>query len=283
MSKYKVDVIIPTFNSEATLVRAINSALAQDVDGLRLLAVDDCSTDNTRALLSELADLDGRIQPVFLSSNVGAGIARKRAIESRDAEFIAFLDSDDVWMPEKLNRSLAVFEENVDVFIVHSARWIYNADTGAIMRDGDKHGVTSPRTFSLRNPITTRSAVVRASARGIDEMPSIRARQDYIYWRLLVQSNPTLKVQRIGDPLVIYQTGLQSLSSSPLKNLRNNFMAFYRAEGLWLGHAAGLVMLNVVSKILDLSAQNRLSLSSLEEQALKEHLERMGTPLATAP
>ena len=281
MSKYKVDVIIPTYNSETALVRAINSALTQDIDGLRLLVVDDCSTDNTKALLSELAALDGRVQPIFLSSNVGAGIARKRAIELRDAEFIAFLDSDDVWMPEKMNRSLAVFAENLDVFVVHSARWIYNAKTGAIMRDGDKHGVTPARAFSLRNPISTSSAVVRASAIGIDKMPSIRARQDYIYWRLLVQSNPTLKVHRIGDPLVIYQTGLQSLSSSPLKNLRNNFMAFYRAEELWLGHAAGLVMLNVVSKIRDLSTQNSLSLSSSEEQVVRAHLDRLNNPVAS--
>ena len=278
MSKYKVDVIIPTYNSETTVVRAINSALAQDIDGLRLLVVDDCSTDNTRALLSELAASDTRVQPIFLSSNVGAGIARRKAIESRDSEFIAFLDSDDVWMPEKINRSLAVFAKDLDVFIVHSARWIYNATNGAITRDGDKHGVTPPSTFSVRNPITTSSAVVRASARGIEKMPSLRARQDYIYWRFLVQSNPALRVHRIGDPLVIYQTGVHSLSSSPLRNLRNNFLAFYRGEGLRLEHSAGLVVLNVASKIWHLSAQKRLSLSTSEEQAVRALLASMNTP-----
>jgi teichuronic acid biosynthesis glycosyltransferase TuaG len=275
MPRFKVDVVIPTYNSADTIVRAVNSALAQDVDGLRVLVVDDCSEDDTRAALANLAAQDKRVQPVYMQSNAGAGVARRIALQKRNSDFIAFLDADDMWMPSKLERALSVFNMDESVLIVHSGRYISNASSGVIKRDAGRSGLTPIQVFSMRNPITTSSAVVKSSAQNIEAMPDIRSRQDYIYWRQLVRKNPACTVYRIGDPLVVYQTGLQSLSSSPLRNLRNNFFAFQRAEGLWPGHAIGLVTLNAASKVWDLYARRPAALTSSEENAVREHINLM--------
>ncbi len=104
----RVSVIIPTYNRAETLPRAIDSALDQTVEDLEVVVVDDGSTDETSSVLAEYDD--PRVRPVVHATNQGANAARNTGIEHARGTYVAFLDSDDTWLPEKLERQLATLD-----------------------------------------------------------------------------------------------------------------------------------------------------------------------------
>lgn len=102
-----VDVVIPAFNAERFVRETVMSALAQSYPVRRVIVADDASTDRTRAILEEINDR--RLQVVSLPSNGGEPAARNAGLRLVDADFVAFLDADDVWSPTKIERQLDVF------------------------------------------------------------------------------------------------------------------------------------------------------------------------------
>ena len=99
-----VSVIIPTYNRGRLILDSINSVLNQTYKNIELIVVDDCSTDNTEEILKSIND--SRIKYVKLEKNSGACIARNKGIELSTGEFIAFNDSDDLWITTKLEKQL---------------------------------------------------------------------------------------------------------------------------------------------------------------------------------
>src|SRR5210317_1951921 len=108
-----VSVIIPTYNRGWILAEAIDSVLAQDFKDYELIVVDDGSTDNTREILGRY----GRDIVVLAQSNQGVSAARNRGIAACTGKFVAFLDSDDLWLPQKLSRQVNFFNSNTDARI----------------------------------------------------------------------------------------------------------------------------------------------------------------------
>ncbi|ELY44546.1 glycosyltransferase family 2 protein [Natronorubrum sulfidifaciens] len=111
----RVSVIIPTYNRATTLPRAIDSALTQTVDDLEVVVVDDGSTDETGSVLASYDD--PRVRPVVHATNQGANVARNTGLEHAGGEYVAFLDSDDVWHPEKLERQLECLENRSNEWV----------------------------------------------------------------------------------------------------------------------------------------------------------------------
>ena len=107
-----VSIITPSFNSESYLEDCINSVLNQTYTNWELLIVDDGSTDSSRQLIERFANFERRIKPIFLDKNIGAAAARNLALENCSASYIAFLDSDDLWLPTKLDVQLRFMQEN---------------------------------------------------------------------------------------------------------------------------------------------------------------------------
>ncbi|MBN48012.1 MAG: hypothetical protein CMN85_00620 [Spongiibacteraceae bacterium] len=111
-----VSVIIPTFNRSATLLRAINSVLRQSHSHLELLIVDDGSTDETAEIVRSIDD--ERVRYIDLGRNCGVSVARNVGVEASRGKFIAFQDSDDEWLPDRLERQLDVFVKEPDTAFV---------------------------------------------------------------------------------------------------------------------------------------------------------------------
>jgi glycosyltransferase involved in cell wall biosynthesis len=111
-----VSVIIPTYNRRPVLERAIRSVLAQTFTDFELIVVDDGSQDSTSELLSEF---DGKLT-AFFQANQGVSSARNLGIGHSQGELLAFLDSDDEWLPEKLTRQTALFNSACPLFICHT-------------------------------------------------------------------------------------------------------------------------------------------------------------------
>lgn len=121
-----VSVIIPTYNRSNYVQQAVESVLNQTYNDYEILVIDDGSTDDTKRLLEKYAD---RIKYVY-QTNQKVGAARNNGIRHAQGKYIAFLDSDDLWLPQKLERDVAYFEANPQVGLVYS-NVIYFSDEGA--------------------------------------------------------------------------------------------------------------------------------------------------------
>ena len=130
--KRKVSVIIPTYNREATLKRAVESVLNQTYTDFELIIVDDGSTDNTRQLVENIHD--DRITYYYVKINSGAAAARNYGIERAEGEYIAFQDSDDYWHSDKLEKQMKVMESNPDIgFVYHPISCRIDSDCCVIL------------------------------------------------------------------------------------------------------------------------------------------------------
>ena len=106
-----VSVIMPSYNTAKFISETIESVLAQTYPNWELIIADDCSTDDTDAVVRPYL-ADGRIRYMKNEKNSGAAVSRNRALREAKGKWIAFLDSDDLWLPEKLEKQIAFMEQN---------------------------------------------------------------------------------------------------------------------------------------------------------------------------
>ena len=106
MEKGFVSVITPTYNCVDFIGETIESVQSQSYQHWEMIIVDDCSTDNTKELVSTYIQEDSRIKYFCLENNSGAAVARTKAMELANGEYMAFLDSDDLWPKDKLEKQL---------------------------------------------------------------------------------------------------------------------------------------------------------------------------------
>ena len=107
-----VSIITPCWNCEKYIAETIESVLAQTYDNWEMIIVDDCSTDHSYEIALEYSKKDNRIKVYRMEQNSGAARCRNRAIEKSKGEYLAFIDSDDIWLPEKLEKQLKFMHEN---------------------------------------------------------------------------------------------------------------------------------------------------------------------------
>ncbi len=120
-----LSAIIPTFNRAASVVNAVRSVIDQTLPDIEIIVVDDGSTDDTAECLNR--EFGDRIKLLRLPRNHGVSYARNRGFELSRGAFIAFLDSDDLWLPEKSNRQLAFMRSRPDLLISQTDEiWIRN-------------------------------------------------------------------------------------------------------------------------------------------------------------
>lgn len=193
----RVSVVIPTYNRREMVREAVTSALAQTLDDIEIIVVDDGSTDGTaEALTAEFGD---RIR-VEVQSNQGESVARNRGIELARAEYVAFLDSDDMWLPEKLAAQIEILE-NKPEFVLTTTSFALIDRRGRPISTAKSAGPPNASTFSaeltsigLESPITSgpSTVLVRRSALleigGFDA--SIRYGEDFDAW---------LRLRLLGD------------------------------------------------------------------------------------
>ena len=132
-----VTVIIPVYNSARTLQRAVYSTLRQQVN-LEIIIIDDKSADNSIAIAKDLETRFDHIRILKLLENQGASAARNRGIEAARGKYIAFLDSDDIWLPGKLKAQKEVMDQDPDVSLV-SCDNLQVSSQGVVMRRGHSY------------------------------------------------------------------------------------------------------------------------------------------------
>ena len=108
---YFVDVILPNYNKEFFLEETINSVLNQSYNNWKLLIIDDCSIDNSKKIIQKFAKNE-KIKVIYLKKNKGVSFTRNLGIRLSNSKYISFLDSDDLWTPNKLKDQISFMEKN---------------------------------------------------------------------------------------------------------------------------------------------------------------------------
>jgi glycosyltransferase involved in cell wall biosynthesis len=189
MSKPLVSVIIPTFNRGYCLAESIRSVLDQSFTDFELIVVDDGSTDNTPEIMRSFPD----IRPVWLQENRGVSFARNRGLEQAKGEWIAFLDSDDLWEPLKLETQVQWVKRHPEFHAVYTDEiWIRN---GVRVNPMNKHRKHSGDIFHFCLPlciVSPSSVILRAEllreVGGFDE--SMPVCEDYDLWLRIAKQYP---------------------------------------------------------------------------------------------
>ena len=122
----KISIITPAYNCEKYLEQSVDSVLSQTWQDWELLIIDDCSKDNTYALMQKLAKKDERIRILQNPQNSGAAATRNNGVRQAAGEWIAFIDSDDLWEPDKLEKQMALLLKIPEAALVFT----YPACTG---------------------------------------------------------------------------------------------------------------------------------------------------------
>ena len=199
-----MSVVVPTYDRERVLPRALDSALAQTYEDFEVLVVDDGSTDGTAGLVAEYAARDGRVRYLRQPQNAGVSAARNRGIREARGEFVAFLDSDDEWAPTKLERQVERFREAAsEVGLVYcGVETVYEDGGGWTFRP--KHRGDVHRALLQKNVVHTGSGVV--IRRSVTERAGlfdegIPAAEDYEYWIRIARH---VAFDYVAEPLLRY-------------------------------------------------------------------------------
>ncbi|MDF5457336.1 glycosyltransferase family 2 protein, partial [Vibrio parahaemolyticus] len=166
-----VSIIMPTYNSEQTVVESIQSVLSQTYKNWELIIVDDRSTDNTWQVIQTYADKYDNIRVYQNKENLGAGASRNFAIKKARGRFIAFLDSDDLWTEDKLAEQIPfMLENNYSLTYTHYSR--FNSEEELSVVTAPEY--TTYKKLMYSNVIGCLTAVYDTQALGKRYMPLIR-------------------------------------------------------------------------------------------------------------
>ncbi len=186
-----VSVIIPAYRAARTIGRALASVAAQSLKPMEAVLVDDGSDDGTAEIAIGLAaEMNGVRLKVIQQNNMGPGAARNRALDEARCSWAAFLDADDEWMPEKLDRSMALLAETGADLISHNLEICRDGDVGIIDCARHFQASTNPLvSYFLRGYIATSTVVARRDlltrVGGFDA--GLRSGQDYELWLRIIE------------------------------------------------------------------------------------------------
>lgn len=181
-----VSIITPTWNCAALICETIRSVQAQTYQDWELIISDDCSTDNTKLVVDPYLQDDKRIKYICNEKNSGAAITRNNALKIAKGKWIAFLDSDDLWEPEKLERQLGFMVENGYKFSYTSYQEIddRSKETGTVIR-GPKH-VSKLGMYAFCWPGCL-TVMYDRYAVGLIQIEDIKKNNDYAMWLKVCQ------------------------------------------------------------------------------------------------
>ncbi|WP_286711473.1 MULTISPECIES: glycosyltransferase family 2 protein [Sphingomonas] len=205
---------MPSHNSASFIDDTIRSVIAQTYPHWELIVVDDCSRDDTLSITRALAAQEPRIRSIALQENGGAAVARNTAIEAAQGRWIAFLDSDDLWTPDKLEKQIAFMEATGSAFSYASYERITEA--GTFISTVHVSSKVSYHQLLKNNIIACLTAVYDTKQLGKVFMPMIRKGQDYGLWLILLKR--TGQAHGIDKVLGRYRVREFSISSNKLES-----------------------------------------------------------------
>lgn len=230
----RVSVVMPAFNIAEFVEGSVQSVLNQTFSDLELIVVNDASSDGTGRLIDKLAQSESRIKVIHSDENLGGAGARNLGLKAARFRYVALIDGDDLWHPQKLEQQMALME-NGDVQLVYTAIQKIESNGCHFGRTQCVAPEVDYQTL-LSNPLIGCSTVLLDyDSVGRPLMPDIRKRQDFAFWLKLLREGAVAR--GVDEPLTYYRVRPGSLSSNKLSAALYTWEVYRRLEGLPLRRA----------------------------------------------
>ena len=224
-----VSIITPTYNCGKFIARTIESVQRQTYTDWEMIIVDDCSKDDTKAVVEEYMKKDSRIKYHILENNSGAAVARTRAMELAQGKYMAFLDSDDIWKSDKLEKQLAYMKENNINFCCTAYEQIDEEDNklGRVIKTVKK---TDYNRLLLDCPVGNSTVMYNVEKMGKFAVPNIRKRNDDALWLQMLKKEKY--IWGMNEMLMEYRVRQNSISSNKLSLIKYHWQLYREIEHL---------------------------------------------------
>ena len=222
-----VTIITPSYNSSRFISQTIASVIQQTYKNWEMLIIDDDSSDNSLEIINEYLEKDKRIKLIRLKKNSGPAMARNEGIKAAKGKYIAFLDSDDMWLPTKLERQISFMERN-KLAITYSSYYTINENGKRINLRKAKEKISYK--YMLRsNHIGNLTGIFDQELIGKFYMENT-GHEDYTLWLKIMKK--VKKTQGITEPLAEYRILFDSVSSNKFKVLFWQWKIYRKVLGL---------------------------------------------------
>lgn len=221
-----VSIITPSYNCTATIEKTLQSVIAQTMGDWEILIVDDCSTDSSYELISNISNIDERIKIIKNTVNLGASKSRNKLIELSTGEYIAFLDTDDTWYPRKLELQIEAMNRN-NCLVAHSSYYRVDEIGNNISLVKPREKVTY-KDMLTHNHIGNLTGIYNAKILGKFYQKNI-GHEDYEMWLRILSKTDSIAVL---DPLASYTVSTNSLSANKFKAAKWHYNILRNEIGL---------------------------------------------------
>lgn len=246
LSNESVSIIIPTYNCEKYISETVRSVLAQTYREFEVLLIDDGSSDSTLSLLNSLKEMDRRIRVFRNEKNMGSAKTRNRGVEYARYDWIALIDADDCWEPDKLEKQMHFIAHHPD------ARFIF---TGSAFMNSDGERLSSilhvPEKVNFyeelgQNRISCSSVLIKKELLRVHPMPSDPGiHEDYATWLMILETGEI--AYGLDEPLLIYRVHPESKSANKLKAAMMHWNCYAYISSGWKGKISGMMRYAVSS------------------------------------
>ncbi|MBE6584715.1 MAG: glycosyltransferase family 2 protein [Ruminococcaceae bacterium] len=224
-----VSVIMPTYNCARFIAETLDSIKAQTYENWEVIIVDDCSSDDTKQIVDAYIAEDARIKYHCLENNSGAAVARTTAMAMAEGEYMAFCDSDDIWMPDKLERQLAFMKENGYAFSCTAYEQI-DEESKSLNRIIKTVKKTNYNRLLLDCPVGNSSVMYSVRKMGKFEVPNIRKRNDDALWLQMLKKEKY--IYGMPDVLMRYRIRSNSISANKISVVKYHWKLYREIEHL---------------------------------------------------
>lgn len=225
-----VSIITPCYNPNQELICTIKSIQAQSFKDYEHIIIDDCSSKPFSIELLEAISHDSKIKFIKRTWNAGAAVTRNRGISEAKGKYIAFLDADDTWLPDKLEKQVA-FMEKTQCPLSYTNYDVVDEE-GTYLGTREAPSELSYKELIRVNRIGCLTAMYNTEICGKQYMPNILKRQDYGLWlKITKKFGPA---QGIDEVLAKYRSSKRSLSGNKLKVLKYQWRLYREIENLSL-------------------------------------------------
>ncbi len=223
-----ISIIMPTYNCGKFIGKTIDSVIKQTYSNWELIVVDDCSKDDTEKELKKYQK-DKRINYVKLEKNSGAAVARTEAMKRAKGNYMAFLDSDDLWYSEKLEKQLKFMQDNSYDFTCTAYEQIDEEDNNLNKVIKTKKKADYNRIL-LDCPVGNSTVMYNVDKLGKFEVPNIRKRNDDALWLQIIKK--ANYIYGMNDVLMQYRIRSNSISSNKLSLVKYHWQLYREIEHL---------------------------------------------------
>jgi glycosyltransferase involved in cell wall biosynthesis len=224
-----VSIVTPMYNSEKFISDSINSVKNQTYSNWELWLIDDCSSDKTISIVNKFIKEDSRIQLLQNEINYGAAISRNKGIEASKGNYVAFLDADDLWLPQKLEKQVAVLASGKADVCFSSYEQI-NEGGDYLQIKVQALAILTYNKLLKSNYVGNLTGMYNATVLGKVTSPNLRKRQDWLIWlkALNLSGKPAIGIQ---ESLALYRVRENSMSANKFNLVKYNYWVYKKGLG----------------------------------------------------